>query len=145
MLPSWRSSTAVLESEHQIPTKAWFNCFIAVSFCASCLNKVSKCSTQIAFIISLRPLSALPELQHLSLFFLFSGIGSVVWVGDVPQRKSSSLVTVFKKAPLASYLFLSVGYFQSLVLTEKFVFLKRRLHGSGEKDRAGLLLVASSI
>lgn len=39
-----------------------------------------------------------------------------------------------------------LSFFQSVVLAEKkFVFLKQRLHGNGEKDRAGVLFVASTI
>lgn len=60
-------------------------------------------------------------------------------------RRESHRLFSFSKAPLVSQLFLSAVSFSVWHLYRKvwglfcFVFLRRRLHGSGEEDRAGVI------
>lgn len=147
MLPSWRSSTAVLESEHQIPTKARSNCFIVVSAARLVQTKSVK-------MFNTNPFHHLPSasfcparaLRHLSLFFLNSGrVQLSGWVGYHRGSHHHWLLFFLKKHLWhLSYLCL-LSIFSLSSLQKSFFFFKQRLHGSGEEDRAGLLLAASSI
>jgi len=148
MLPSWRTSTAVLESEHQIPTKAWYNGFYGHFCCTSCSNKVA------------------PNVQHKSLssspFGLF-----LPWPSSTVSFSSESLAgfSCLGRCGTTEEVLITVGgfFFFFLFYVKKHLWhlmyfvgclffclsslqkclcvFKRRLHGSGEEDnRAGLVL-----
>ncbi len=142
MLPSWRSSTAVLESEHQIPMKARSNC--SIELCrASCSNKV--CQNDQHKSLSSSPLGLFLQLRGFFLFSSLSAAGFSCLGRRCTTEEVLIAVTGCKKKHLWHLIYLCpLSFFSASCLYRK-VFFKQRLHGTGEDDRAAILLVASSI
>lgn len=119
--------------------------------CVLFKQSLSKCSTQIPFIISLRRLYALPELHSIILFSSWSMAG-FSWLGR--WRTTEEVIITgycffFLKAPLASYLFLSVAYYSVTHLNRKVCFFQtkvawRRGRGQSRSPVGGILYLGPS-
>lgn len=127
--------------------------FILSCFRVSALDIQEKLAPSVFKVLSIAHLvQTVWMLEHRSLsssLHLQQRRSEPLWSGGVPPRKVSSPLIVFKgkKSTFGILLFfcllLSLVYCVCLLSLQKRLFLW--LHGSGEEDRASLLLAASSL